>query len=52
MKPCNTKRSMRILDRRSFFTVLAAGAALAPAAAQTRPPAAEKQPPAAEPPRD
>ena len=53
MKPCNTKRSMRILDRRSFFAVLAAGAALAPAAAQTqRPPAAEKQLPAAEPPRD
>ena len=53
MKPCNTKRPMRILDRRSFFTALAAGAALVPAAAQTqRPPAAEKQPPAAEPPRD
>ena len=53
MKPCNTKRPMRILDRRSLFTARAAGAALVPAAAQTqRPPAAEKQPPAAEPPRD
>jgi gluconolactonase len=54
MKPCNNKRAMLILDRRSFFTALAAGAALAPAAvAQTqRPPAAEKQPSAAEPPRD
>jgi len=53
MKPCNTQHPRRILDRRSFFTALAAGAALVPAAAQTqRPPAAEKQPPAAEPPRD